>query len=256
MRRVLVIGIGAGDPEYVTIQAVKALNRVDVFFVMDKGIEKEKLARLRREICERFIDGRAYRVVESVVPERRDSGDYQADVAALNDEKAALFERLIARELGEDACGAFLVWGDPSLYDSTIRILTSVLAQGRVAFEFDVIPGISSIQALAAKHRVTLSEIGRGFAVTTGRRLAEGFPAGVDQVVVMLDANGTYRQFAREDMEIFWGAYVGTPDEILRSGRLGEVVDEIERVRTQARRENGWIMDSYILRRRSGDGTA
>ena len=37
MRKVLIIGIGAGDPEHVTVQAVNAMNAVDVFFVLDKG---------------------------------------------------------------------------------------------------------------------------------------------------------------------------------------------------------------------------
>ncbi|MEA2926682.1 MAG: precorrin-6A synthase, partial [Alphaproteobacteria bacterium] len=35
MRKILIIGIGAGDPEYVTVQAVNALNRVDAFFIPD-----------------------------------------------------------------------------------------------------------------------------------------------------------------------------------------------------------------------------
>ena len=36
-RTVYVIGIGAGDPEHLTLQAVAAMNRVDVFFTIDKG---------------------------------------------------------------------------------------------------------------------------------------------------------------------------------------------------------------------------
>ena len=43
MRRLLIIGIGAGDPEQVTVQAIKALNRADVFFVIDKGAVKQDL---------------------------------------------------------------------------------------------------------------------------------------------------------------------------------------------------------------------
>ena len=254
MKRVLVIGIGAGDPDHVTVQAIDALNRADVFFFMDKGVEKEKLAALRRQICERFISGRDYRVVESKIPERRrGAGDYRSDVADLNREKAALFARLIDREMGDGECGAFLVWGDPTLYDSTIRILQSLLAQGDASFDFEVIPGISSIQALAAKHRVSLTGIGEAFEVTTGRKLADGFPSNVDGVVVMLDADETYRRFADEDFDIFWGAYVGMPDEILVAGKLRDVADEIERLRTEARRANGWIMDSYILRRGDDD---
>jgi len=70
MRRVLVIGIGAGDPDHLTVQAIKALNQVDVFFVMDKGTDKHDLTRLRREICERFVERPTYRMVEVADPPR------------------------------------------------------------------------------------------------------------------------------------------------------------------------------------------
>jgi precorrin-6A synthase len=61
MKKLLVIGVGAGNPDYITMQAVKALNRVDVFFLMDKGQSKDKLIDLRRELCERYITDRDYR---------------------------------------------------------------------------------------------------------------------------------------------------------------------------------------------------
>jgi precorrin-2 methylase len=41
MKKILIIGIGAGNPEYTTIQALNACNQVDVFFILDKGIDKE-----------------------------------------------------------------------------------------------------------------------------------------------------------------------------------------------------------------------
>lgn len=41
MKQLLIIGIGAGDPEYLTVQAINAMNRADVFFLMDKGASKE-----------------------------------------------------------------------------------------------------------------------------------------------------------------------------------------------------------------------
>ena len=253
MKKILVIGIGAGDPEHLTMQAVGALNRVDVFFVMDKGPEKQELAALRRTICQRYITHDRYRVVEATSPDwARDGADYDAVVADLNRDKAALFARLIADGMAEGECGAFLVWGDPSLYDSTVRILQSLVDLGRHGFGFEVIPGISSIQALAARHRTTLNTIGQAFQVTTGRRLAEGYPEA-DSVVVMLDAHATFRQFVDQDIDIFWGAYVGTADEILVAGKLRDVADEIERLRTEARAAHGWIMDSYILRRGRGD---
>ncbi|WP_109481286.1 precorrin-6A synthase (deacetylating) [Paraburkholderia sp. C35] len=251
MKRILIIGIGAGNPEYVTIQAVNALNQVDVFFVMDKGLSKEKLVALRKEIIERYVKDRAYRIVEAASPERkRDGQDYVATVQELNLDKQLVFERLISDELSDGECGAFLVWGDPSLYDSTMRIIGAIARSGRHEFEYEVIPGISSVQALAAKHRVALNAIGQSVEITNGRTIAEGFPNNVDSVVVMLDAQNAFRQLCDEDLDIYWGAYVGTPDEILLAGKLREVVDDIERIRADARQRNGWIMDTYLLKRR------
>ncbi len=253
MRRVLVIGIGAGDPEHVTVQAVGALNEVDVFFVIKKNPshpETDELVRLRREICERYIREPTYRIVEIADPPRdRTTPAYGDAVEQWRARRAELWERAIADELGEDGCGAFLVWGDPSLYDSTIAVLEQILARGTVAFEHEVIPGISSVQALTARHRIPLNRVGRPVEITTGRRLAQGFPDGVDEVVVMLDADCSFRHLHDDTLEIHWGAYLGMDDEILVSGSVGEVGEEIQRLRREARERKGWIMDAYLLRR-------
>ncbi|WP_027925215.1 precorrin-6A synthase (deacetylating) [Pseudomonas sp. URMO17WK12:I12] len=250
MRKLLVIGIGAGNPDYITMQAVKALNLVDVFFLMDKGQDKDSLIHLRRDICERYITDHDYRFVEAHSPEReRGEVDYTSSVEDLNLAKQLTFERLINEEMTDEQCAGFLVWGDPALYDSTIRILQAILATGRCVFEFEVIPGITSVQALAARHKVPLNRIGRSIEITTGRRLAAGQVSDADSVVVMLDAQDAYRQVADLQTEIYWGAYLGTPDEMLISGKLEEVADEIERVRKAARLANGWIMDTYLLRK-------
>jgi precorrin-6A synthase len=252
MRRLLVIGIGAGDPEHVTVQAINALNEVDVFFVIEKSHETDELVRLRREICERYIREPTYRIVEIADPPRdRTTPAYSAAVEEWRARRAELWERALADELGEDGCGAFLVWGDPSLYDSTLAVLDQILARGAVAFEHEVIPGISSVQALTARHRIPLNRVGRPVEITTGRRLAEGFPDGVDEVVVMLDADCAFRHLHDDTLEIHWGAYVGMQDEILVSGRIGEVGEEIQRLRREARERKGWIMDAYVLRRRA-----
>jgi precorrin-6A synthase len=250
MKKLLVIGIGAGNPDYITIQAVKALNTVDVFFLMDKGRSKDTLIDLRRDICERYITDRHYRFVEARSPERdRDDADYRASVDDLNQARQRIFERLINEEMTDEECAAFLVWGDPALYDSTLRILQAILASGACTFEYEVIPGITSVQALAAQHKVALNQIGRSVEIITGRRLAAGQVSEADSLVVMLDAQDAYRQVADQETEIYWGAYLGTPDEILISGRLKDVADEIERVRKAARLANGWIMDTYLLRK-------
>ena len=49
--QVLVIGIGSGNLEHLTREAIAALNRVDVFIVADKGEVKHDLVELRGQIC-------------------------------------------------------------------------------------------------------------------------------------------------------------------------------------------------------------
>ncbi len=250
MREIVVIGVGAGDPEQVTMQAVSALNRVDVFFVLDKGEVKQELVDLREEILRRYATGKDYRVVVGRDPERdRSSSAYVEAVDAWRRRRADVCAELIASELGEDQVGAFLVWGDPSLYDSTLAILDDILARGELTFEVEVIPGISSVSTLAARHRVGLNQVGRPIQITTGRRLAKAWPEDVDDVVVMLDAQTAFTEHVDQDADIYWGAYLGTPDEILISGPLRDVAAEIETVRAEARDRKGWIMDTYLLRR-------
>jgi precorrin-6A synthase len=249
MKKVLVIGIGVGDPDQLTVQAVQALNRVDVFFVMDKGPAKTKLRALREEILRRHVNGRPYRVAEEASPPRDTApADYRASVDELNQAKQAAFGKLIA-QVKDGETGAFLVWGDPMLYDSTIRNLDA-LKDGGAAIDYEVIPGITAIQALAAAHKIPLNRIAEAVTITTGRKLANGFPPDVDSVVVLLDGEDTFRRFADQDVDIYWGAYLGTPDEILVAGRLKDVADEIHSVRTAARERHSWIMDTYLMRRR------
>lgn len=250
MRRMLLIGIGAGDPGYVTQQAIGALNEVDVFFVMEKA-GAEDLVALRLELCERFIEEQSYRIVAVRDPERdRTAAAYASAVDEWRRARAEIWERLIAEELPEDGVGAILVWGDPSLYDSTLTIMDSIIATGRVRFAVEVIPGISAIAALCARHAIALNRVGEAVHITTGRRLArEGLAPNAPDVVVMLDAHCSFAALRDEPVDIYWGAYLGTPDEILIAGALGDVADEIERVRAAARERKGWIMDTYLLRR-------
>ncbi len=225
-----------------------------MFFILDKGEVKSDLVQLRRDILDAHIPGGAYRLVEARDPERdRAAGGagYSPAVGDWRRARADIYERLIAEELGEEESGAFLVWGDPALYDSTLGILEEILERGAVTFDYDVVPGISSVSALVARHRTGLNRVAGPVQITTGRRLAEGFPEGVDDVVVMLDAHQAFQRYADQDIDIYWGAYIGTPDEILASGPLADTAPRITALRAEARERKGWIMDTYLLRRRS-----
>ena len=243
MRTIHIIGIGAGDPDYVTAQAVRALNDAQVFFVTDKGEAKSDLVTLRREVLRRFITEPGYRIVELPDPPRAADGDYSSAVADWHAARVRLWAQAIAAELEPGAVGAFLAWGDPSLYDSTLRILDQV--SDRIDLRYDVIPGITAIQALTARHRIPLNEIGEPVLITTGRRLrADGFSG---TAVVMLDGGCAFLG-CPPSTRIWWGAYLGTPEEILVAGTVGEVGARIAELRAAARERHGWIMDTYLLR--------
>jgi precorrin-6A synthase len=251
VRTVLVIGIGAGDPEQITVQAIRAINRAEVVFVTEKGSEADELADRRLEVLARYLEpGRRPRVVSLPDPPRdRAADDYHEAVERWRSRRAAVWGEAISTALRPDGTGAFLVWGDPCLYDGTIDVLDRIRRRPDAPLELEVIPGITSVQALAARHRVAWNRIGGAVQITTGRRLAAGMPADADDVLVLLDGRCSFLGLAGADLEIYWGAYVGTDDEILVSGPLGQVADRIRSLRERARARKGWIMDAYLLRR-------
>jgi precorrin-6A synthase len=254
MRELLVIGMGPGHPDQVTVQAVAALNRVDVFFRIDKGDAKSGLNAAREEILARHVSRPRYRVVDIEEPPRDRSGSldragYEGAVADWHQARGELIAAAIATELAPDGVGAFLVWGDPSVYDSMLRIIDRVLATGVTEFEYTVIPGVTSVQALAAAHRIPLNRVGEPIHITPARRIEGGLPDGLDSAIVMLDRGFTAAGIAEPALSVFWGAYLSTADEVLIAGPLGDVAEEITRTRAELRDRHGWIMDTYLLRR-------
>jgi precorrin-6A synthase len=254
MMQALVIGIGSGNPDHLTYEAVAALNRVDVFLAADKGAAKHDLVELRTEICRTLIPHKNYRFVEVPDPERgpdreRDASGYQVGVTAWHQSRAQRYAEIIAAEVGEGGTVGFLVWGDPAFYDSTIRIVESITKLG-VDLELTVIPGISSIQLLAARHKIILNRVGQSIHVTTGRRLIQEYSPTLGDVVVMLDGDlacsGLVDRFG--DLMIYWGAQLGLPDEALIAGSLSEAIAEIRAKRAAVRAARGWVMDTYLLR--------
>lgn len=251
MRRLLLIGIGTGDPAFVTMQAIAALNEARVFFAFDKGEEKDELIAVRKAICARYITQPGYRFVTIENPPRSVSEGYRSGVEAWHQARAERVLDAVTANVPEGACGAFLVWGDPALYDSTLRVVSRAVDDGGLQLAVDIIPGISSIQILAARHKIGLNDIGEPVIITTGRQLREqGLPAPGVSVVVMLDGDLACREFVGSDLRIYWGANLGGPDEVLIAGPLDEVIGEIATARSALKAKRGWVMDTYLLRRR------
>jgi precorrin-6A synthase len=235
MRRLLVIGVGMG-PQHVTREGAEALRSVDWVLAFAKA-EDDPLLDARAAICREYGDPQV--VVVPDPPRDRDPDDYAGAVRDWHAARVATYQSALEERPGDVGV---LVWGDPSLYDSTLRLVA-----GLPELEVTVIPGISAPQLLAAKHGIVLHEVGEPVLVTTGRRLREAVDQGLGTIVVML--NRTLDLGDLDDWSIWWGANLGTPSESLVAGRVGDVLPSILDARARARDAAGWIMDVYLLRR-------
>jgi precorrin-6A synthase len=246
------VGIGTGNPDHLTRQGAAALNTADLILVPRKSGNKADLAELRHALCAAVITNPNTRVVEFDMPVRDPAGStnpgYHRGVNRWHDAIAAVWHSHITEQLPNGGRLALLVWGDPSLYDSTLRI-TERLRQ-HLAIRVTVVPGITALQALTAAHAIPLNEINAPVTITTGRHLrTQGWPAGVNTIAVMLDGECSFSQIEPEGVSIWWGAYLGMPEQLCISGPLAEVGAQIVARRQAARAAHGWIMDSYLLRR-------
>ena len=243
------IGIGPGRIEQLTLEAARAIAELDVVALLEKGDHAAELGALRREILEQH--GRpGLRLLLLDDPSRGGEVPYAEAVDSWHADRSLRLEQVLADDVSADERVGILVWGDPSLYDSAIRLLERVNERGALHIEYEVLPGVSSVQLLAARHRIVLNRVGRPVLVTTGRQLAaSGFIDGVDDVVVMLDGEMAFRTVVDDDVDIYWGAYLGMEGELLVAGRLAEVADRIVEIRSAAREQRGWVFDVYLLRR-------
>lgn len=239
-RRVVVVGIGMG-PQHVTAEAAAAIGSVDVVLAFAKAAD-DPLLEVRREICVQH--GVRLVVLEDPPRERHEDVDYPAAVEAWHDARTDAWESALAAHPG---VVGLLVWGDPSLYDSTLRLLDRL--GRRVPLAVEVLPGISSLSLLAARHRLVLHDVGAPLHVTTARRLPDALAEGQRNVVVVLNPHlDALADPALADRSIWWGANLGAAGEQLVAGRVADVLGALEAARARARALDGWVLDLYLLR--------
>ncbi|MBO9522314.1 MAG: precorrin-6A synthase (deacetylating) [Nocardioidaceae bacterium] len=240
-RRIRVVGIGSGDPAQLTPAASAALSSV-AFVVAAAKSEDDPLLDVRRALC--AAAGIPLVAVRDPERDRADPKDYPAAVRNWHDARVEAYAAVLEQNPGDVG---FLVWGDPSLYDSTLRIVGRLA--DRLEASYDVVPGLSAPTLLAAAHRIVLHPVGKPVLVTTGRRLAAEVAAGHENLVVMLDGGLTCLDLeSPRAWWIWWGANLGTETERLVSGRLDEVAGELREQRAAAKADAGWVMDTYLLR--------
>lgn len=233
-----------GHPGHVTIEGQQALRDAATVLLPRKGTGKEDLAHLRTAI---LADASAQaRVVSFDMPIRDETLPYEERVDAWHDEIAHRWQTALHGASGGPV--ALLVWGDPGLYDSTLRIAARMTPRPNLK----VIPGITALQALTSAHAIPFNTVNGAVTVTTGRRLRDhGWPAAADTTVVMLDGQCSFETLDPDGLKIWWGAFLGMPEQVLDSGPLAEAGPRIVATRAKARAQHGWIMDTYMLRRRA-----
>lgn len=253
-RHVRIVGVGPGNPDQVTLEALTALRACDYLLVADKPRRDgapDPLVEARERLLSRHLDPAPPLVrVEDPPRDRSPRGtatpeDYARAVEDWHAARAAAYAGVIGAHAGDPG---FLVWGDPAFYDSTIRVVERVGAL--LPLRITVVPGVSSVQLLAARHRLVLHDVGGPVHVTTGRALFEAVDAGQENLVVMLNRDLAPLADPRlTGWRVWWGGNLGTASERLVAGRVGRVLAEVEAARAACRAEAGWVMDAFVLRR-------
>lgn len=239
------IGIGTGSPGHLTREAIAVMAMSDLILIPAKGEDKADLGELREMLCRQVLR-RPPTLARFEMPGRDSHHGYRQGVEDWHDAIALRWEEVIRQHGAQRP--ALLVWGDPSLYDSTLRIAERV--GRRLPLNLRVVPGITAVQALCAAHRIPLNAVAEPVQITTGRQLREqGWPEGMRRIVVMLDGECSFQALEAGQTRIWWGAFLGMPDEMLISGPLSEAGPRILAARAAARTAHGWIMDIYLLER-------
>ena len=135
------LGVGPGDPELLTLKAVRLLREADVVAVPDKGSGEKTALR----IVQAYVTDKT--ILPCVTPMVRD----QAVLDAAHDRIAADLCALL--EEGKNV--AFITLGDPTVYATYMSIHRRVLARG---YEAVLVPGVPSFCAVAARLNTSLCE--------------------------------------------------------------------------------------------------
>ena len=153
MKRLIGVGVGPGDPELVTVKAVRVLREADVVLVPV----------LAGPAPEQPEPGRAETIVRAYV----DTDKVKRLEFALNDtggvtpRRAAAWRTAAAVVAGEFATGAntiaFGTLGDPNLY-STFSYLAQTVRDLVPDVDVQTMPGITAMQDLAARSGTVLCE--------------------------------------------------------------------------------------------------
>ncbi|GAC1607817.1 MAG: precorrin-2 C(20)-methyltransferase [Mycobacteriales bacterium] len=221
------VGVGPGDPELVTVKAVRVLREADVVVVPVMSPDEE---------------GRAEHTVRAHLDR-----DVVRLVFALDDRGGATEARLRAWDAAADAVAgydgtvAFATIGDPNIY-STFTYLADAVRERRPDVEIGTVPGITAMQDLAARSGTVLCEGTESLALlpmTAGLDAFDRALAHFDSVVAykggrrMSEVRDVVHKHGRLKEAVF-GAALGLPGEEI--GALPDSAPYLSTVLVPARR--------------------
>lgn len=135
------VGVGPGDPELLTLKAVRVISQADVVLVPDsKGSDNVALT-----IAGEYVKGKEVRKISTPMVRDQEALDQAFETAA----------DTIGELLEEGKQVAFLTLGDPCVYSTYMYIHERILARG---YEVEVVPGIPSFCAAAARLNQSLCQ--------------------------------------------------------------------------------------------------
>lgn len=211
-RRLVGVGVGPGDPELVTVKAVRILREADVVLVPVLAADEAG----RAEAVVRAHTGRAERVVFAL-----------NDRGGVTERRARAWDAAARRVAAAFADGAgtvaFATIGDPNLY-STFTYLAQTVRAHAPGVRIETVPGITAMQDLAARSGTVLAEGAESLCLLPLTRGAAGLRAALgscDTVVAY-----KFGQVADEVLaavagagrlgDAVYGARLGLPDEDVR----------------------------------------
>lgn len=212
------IGVGPGDPDLITVKAVRALRDADVILVPDTDTGTAEVGRAEQIVltaCPEAAD-RIRRVPFSMA-QRRGVGDKRKQSWLASAQEAVDTFAAGARSV------AFATVGDPSVY-STFSYLAAHVREAVPTVRVVVVPGITAMQALAAASGVPLVEAQESLTLVP-------VTAGLDAVAAALAASDTVVAYKggrhltalqelvaerRPDATAVIGVNVGLPGQELR----------------------------------------
>jgi precorrin-2/cobalt-factor-2 C20-methyltransferase len=221
--RFIGLGVGPGDPELITVKAVKALQTADVVCIPKSYVHKPSLA---FTMIKGILDERVKpaEILELIFPMTKD----EIGCRSLWDKNAGI----IAEKASNGKTIAFITLGDPMFY-STFIYLYQTLKEDFPQLPLEIIPGVTSMTACAASAKIPLAEKEEVISVIPSDldpKLVEEIAKNSDNLVFIKCAHRIKelipiieRSGFSEESTIALIKRCTMPQEVVSIGRLGEV---------------------------------